>query len=426
MKYKLLKPSLITAFLLILGGAGSLLFGWFPFIGAVLIICGLAGSIYSIWETDRRNKELDTMLETHAILFSKSGIGNIYSESIKTELKKTGSVKNIQPTLLKALEIDPYNLDALSYMGMGIALSLSFDNWANIQDQSFYKKQLTVVKQIIKSGKKKYPTESVFYDIQGIIYDFEGKHKEARKEFIKSGEIREDFGWKLLMSTSWHMSHEEEKALKEIEEYIALGAKGGWLIDFYYGRALRENDRIEDAYTYLLSAFNKRKFRPELLEELSMTSYNLGYMFTATKFSLFTCISLLGKRNNKFFRMFMLSINSFYIGVFSYISKKLWLITNRIYLLKKIQLKYFPPDEPEFTLGVKSLESGYFNSSKKLFKKSCLILPEKFETFANLAVCYALLGDFTKSEQTFQKAILLAPNDVKLKKIRDRYLNMKV
>lgn len=278
------KPKFLISLCLILGGLGSLSFGFYPLFASLLIIIGVLGSLFSYLSAEYRNQQLDSIIEVQATLLARHGLGNPYTEILKKELFKNGSIKKGRDLLTKALEVDPNDIDALALLAWTLALNLSFFQWiGKNKDSVKFQRNLSYVKGLAHKGLSIDPKRYEFLDVLGILYDVDGNHAEARKQFIKSSKMRDDPYWRLLMATSWHKSNEHYKALNELQMAEKEGSKG-WLFEFYYGRAYNRVGNYKKAISCLMSAHKKRGNRPELISEIADSFYYSGRFLKASKY----------------------------------------------------------------------------------------------------------------------------------------------
>lgn len=412
MKLNLFKsPNLLISFLFILGGIGSILFGIFPIISSIFIILGTFGSLFSLLTSESRNQELDFVIEAQATLLAQHGIGNVYKQAFKKELFKTGSVKSGLRLLEKALDIDPNDIDALSLISSLISLHLSLQQWLGVRaDSSYFKNTFSHAKNLATRGVKLYPKNHTFWDTLGILSDIEGKHNKARKHFIRSGKLRNDPYWRLLLATSWHKSGENQKALLELKKAESEKAEG-WLFNFYFGRALNSVGNHIEAENYLALAFKERGANPELLYEISQSYYLRGKLFTAAKYILMLSIRVISIHWVRGFRYFLQAAAYIGIGLACFIAKFCWKINRHIPFFRDFQSKILSPDEPEFTLANLLIEKGNYKEAEYNFRSCCEIIPNKAESHANLALCLALQGLKGEALIECNKSIKLNPQN---------------
>ena len=401
----------IISLLFILGGVGSIAFGIHPIIASVLIILGVIGSIFSYLFSESQNQERDFLIEAQATLFAQHGLGNIYTQAFKKEFLRTGSVKNGIRLLKKALDVNPNDVDALAFLASSLAMHLSFLKWLGRKiDSRKFTKAFIFAKTLAQRGRHLDPNNHVFLDVLGILFDIEGKHEEARKQFIKSSHLRNDPDWRLLMATSWHMSGDHHKALHELQLAERQGA-AGWFFDFYYGRALNCVGNYIQALDYLKSAYNTHGNKPELLEELSQSYYYYGKFFPSAKYAFLTAMLVIPIYPGLGVHGLLKVISFVTIGLACFTSKTCWKVTKRIPLVRYLQLRFLPPDEPEFTLGYKLIAKGNYEAAEQKFRLSCNIIPNKAQSHANLALCLALQGRKDEALTEYDKCIQLKPKD---------------
>ena len=405
------KPKFLISLCLILGGLGSLLFGFYPIFASLLIIIGILGSLFSYLSSESRNQQLDSIIEIQATLLARHGLGNTYTEIFKKELFKTGSVKKGRDLLIKALEVNPNDIDALELLAMSLALNLSFFQWiGKNKDSVKLQRDLSYAKSLAHKGLSIDPKRYGFLDILGILYDFDGNHAEARKQFIKSSKLRDDPYGHLFMATSWHQSNEHKKALSELQIAEKEGAEG-WLFESYYGRAYNSVGDYEKALIFLLPAYKKRGNKPELVSALAESYYLGGRFLKASKyeFILGSYLLLIYPRKGVF--RLSESLLHMVMAFVCFVSKKCWTVEKYIPGLRLFPKRICSPDEPEFTLGNMLLKKGNYEGAERNFRIACEIIPEKAESHANLALCLAIQGLTKEALFECDKSIELNPQN---------------
>jgi tetratricopeptide (TPR) repeat protein len=411
---------IIVGLIFILGGLGSIIFGIYPVIGSVLVMLAAIGSAFSYLSAESQNEERDFLIEAQATLFAQHGLGNIYTQAFKKELARTGSVNKGTRLLEKALDVNPNDVDALAYLAFSLSLHLSHLKWVGRKiDSPELSKKFVFAETLAQRGLRLDPKNHVFFDVLGILLDTQGKHEKARLQFGKSSRLRNDPYWRLLMATSWHMSGEHYKALHELQISEKQGAKG-WLFEFYYGRAFNAVGNNIKAIDYLKSARNKRGRRPELLNELFLSYHMSGRFFVAAKYAFLTAMAVMPIYPWSGVHTLLKPMRCLAIGLACLISKACWRVTKHISFVRYWQLKYLPPDEPEFTLGNMFVEKGNYKAAEEQFRLSCKILPNKVESHANLAACLALQGRKDEALVECDRAIKLNPEDEMLRFSREQ------
>jgi len=406
---RILQPNYIISFCLILGGLAGLVSNASLFITIPLVAIGVLGSLYELARSNANEREADYILEAQAKLFASAGIGNIYTARFKTELYKTGSCKNASEILTKALEINPNDKDAISMLSMTYALNLSFHKWVGDKENNRFKETFSYAKKLAERGTILFPNESIFHETLGVLLDVEEKHQEARKEFFHSGKLRADPFWRLSLSTSWLMSGKPEEAVEEVKKAIDEGAKA-WIVDFYYGRALRDMGDYEKAEVYLLSAFKTRGWHPELLDELMQYYFFQTKLFKSAKFSAAKGLLFLSGGRFKGLVFLAIALGIFSKAIHCTLSKYLWPFFRRIPWLCKIHF-LLTPEEPEFTISATLIKDGHYKAAENLLRKVCEIGPDEGRLFSNLAICLARQGKKEEALSACDRAIELEPEN---------------
>lgn len=416
-------PIFFYSISIILGSVGSIIFGITPMIGSILIITGVLGGIWTFLTSEAKSKQGDYLLDAQAVLLARHGVGNTYAEAVKLELKKTGSSKNAKELLLKALDIEPNNLDALTSLCSILALNVSFSRWTKSSSKEDNIQNIfELAKKLTERGLALAPKSHIFHDARGILYDFEGKHNKARKEFSVSSSLRTDPYWHLLFATSWHMSGEHGKAFSEMEKARDKGAHG-WLFDFYYGQALQAVGDYEKALSHLGKTIKQIGWKVEPLHFLSDTHNSIGNYSKAAKFKGLTGIAIITLSFEAGLKYLLESMFQLIIGLACNFSKFTWKITRFIPVLRDIQLKLTPPFEPEFSIGCSLIEKKHFTAAEKLFRRSCAAVPEWSETHSNLALCLAMQGKKKEAIESIDRAIGLDPENEAYTWNREQFVN---
>ena len=112
MKVVLKRAILVASF--VAGAVGGVIIGSHVFAGALLLIAGLIGTIYSFWSSEMRQDESDLMQQAMVDLFIASGAGNPYTKLVNRKLSR-GGVQYVIPELERALELDPDDAEALAF-----------------------------------------------------------------------------------------------------------------------------------------------------------------------------------------------------------------------------------------------------------------------------------------------------------------------
>ncbi len=410
----------IISILLILGGVGSIIFGLYPVIASVLIMLGVIGAVFSYLSSESQNQERDFLIDAQATLLAQHNLGNIYTDALKKELSRTGSVKKSTRFLKKALDVNPNDSDALALLASSISLHLSLlKRLGQRTDSKEFVYKFGYAKTLAQKGIQLYPYNHNFIDVLGILLDTEGKHEDARKQFVKSSRLRNDSYWRLLIATSWHMSGADRKALHEVELAEKEGATG-WLFDFYYGRALNRVGNSMQAVDYLKSAYNKSGNKPDILKELSISYYDSGRFFAAAKYDFLSAMTIIPIYPRSGVRSLLQGIWRVTIGLTCFTSRACWKVTKHVPLIRHLQLRFIPPDEPEFTLGNMQINKGRYEAAEQKFRLSCSIVPNKAGSHLNLALCLALQGRKNEALSECDKAIKLEPKDRRFQHSREQ------
>lgn len=402
-----------VCFLIILSGIGGILLSSSPLWAFALVIMGslIAAALYLIGEYryDKLHKNYDDL----ARLIARSGLSNIYSDRLKARLQAEDPSKISKKELLKALEIDPNDVFALSMLAILCSLDISFKKL--ILKRKTDSREIKFTEDIIDRGISSYPELSVFYQAKGILVDAQGDHDKARELFIYSGSISSTPDWRLLVATSWGMSKNYKEGFNELQQAKMEGAQG-WLFDLYYGRACNSIGLYEEAVGYLERAYREHGKNIDVMIALSDCYYYSGYFRKAGKITLLESIQYL------FFGSTIITLKKLLCGLFIYTlgylldtSKFIWTYTKKQDFLKKIHWRVLPPFEPEFTLSLQEMKKKHFAFARILLKRILSLDENDWRIWANLAVSLANLGNQNDALIACNKAIALNPEEDALK-----------
>jgi tetratricopeptide (TPR) repeat protein len=142
---------------ILVGGIGGIISGAYPWIGAAMTIIGVIGALIDRCSSEIRNKQIESLIDAQALLLANKGLGNLYTEAGKIELKKGGSkaVENFQ----KALDINPDDKEALASLSAILALELSNQNWLHHGAGKKYQTILSIAKSCALKGKQIAPKD---------------------------------------------------------------------------------------------------------------------------------------------------------------------------------------------------------------------------------------------------------------------------
>jgi Flp pilus assembly protein TadD len=377
----------------------------------------MIGGLLDHYSSEMRNRQMDSLIDAQALLLANKGLGNLYTEAGKVELNRGGTkaIEHFQ----KALKINPNDKEALASLSAILALELSNQNWLSRSKGKKYQEMLSIAKVYATKGKQIAQHDPVFYDILGIIYDVEGKHDQARSEFRKSGALRTDPYWHLLMATSWGMSKQNGNELAEVREAIKKGAKY-WLVDFCYGRALNSTGDYEQAVVELKKALQSRKWHPQVLRQLADAYYFQGRFGEAAKYAALCGLALVRWFPASSFRHFGLCLHHFGLHLVTRFSKRVWPISRHVPIINRLHMRFCNPAQPEETLGFMLIRQGHYKFAEKHLRKACETLPVSPYLLANLCGCLALQGKRKEAIEKCEMAIQCANNESMLAQLRQQ------
>ncbi|MBU1156128.1 MAG: tetratricopeptide repeat protein [Proteobacteria bacterium] len=376
----------------ILGAIGGFVSPNTPILGASFIFIGIIGTVLALIIQRNEQRNAKFLFDIQSKLLANNGVGNVYLEQIKIERETKGRVDNILQKLENALRIDPGNTIALQALAMKLVGKMYFWRWAGDLPKEKLNRYVNKSKKLLIKLYRKEKKSDLFCCVLGLIYDIEGKHSDARRWFVKAGKMRKDPYWRLLVSTSWGMEGHYENAKKEMEKAVASGAKG-WLVDFYYGRALCFTGDSIRGISYLDKAYKVYAWQPELLECLADANREIGRYFIAGKYFLrcfYILLINLKKRGAKIFVRF-LWFKCF--GLFFLLSNKLKKITKYIPFIAEYHEHLAPCGEPFYTLGLMAMEKGKWPNAVALGRQALLTKKDNPDAMNLLGSALAKMGE---------------------------------
>jgi tetratricopeptide (TPR) repeat protein len=401
---KRLSLSQIVGLSILVGGVGGILSGEWPKIGAVMTVVGVLASLWEHYSSEARTQEVDDIFEAGALLLAKTGAGNVYSESARIQLNRGRTAKAFEH-LKKAHNLNPRDPEALASLTAFLAIQLAAEQWIGRGDRPSFRNVISDVKALAKSGLEIAPENHVFHDSLGIILDVEGNHEDARKEFQKSGTLRSDPFWHLLMATSWGMSGQHDQGLAEVRRALEKGANS-WTVDFYHGRALNLVGEYDEALVPLNKAIQVRKNHVQILSALADAYYFQGRFGKAAQCAGRLCFVLLTcKRFSAALPCAKRAAHHLLLHCVLGFSKRVWPISSCVPFLMRLHLKVCSPAQPEDTLALTLIKRGHYRIAEAHLRAACKTLPHSAHLLANLASCLALQGKKSDALQTCEQAL---------------------
>jgi tetratricopeptide (TPR) repeat protein len=414
---------------LFLAGGGSIVFGISPLGGSILIILSILTGLLSYYYSLNQNDRSKYFMEGLAQLLAKNQLGNVYIESLKAEIREKGYSRNTKLLCEKALSLNPKDRQALEYFTAISSLEISRIRWIGAFTKKRYERILTskiaTIRKLTIEAIKLFPMSHVFHDVLGILFDAEAKHGKARKEFMLSGKLRSDANWEWEIAVSWGLSRNYSKALEAMERARAKGATVG-LFSLYYGRTLHAVGKCDTAEKELQKARKEYRRLPELLDALCELYFDQGKFLLASKFSLMAGLSLIGISWFAAIVYFRNALTALFLSVACFVSKKLWLIVKWIPLLRSIQLRLLPPDQPEITLGRRLTAMGHFKLAEQHFRTACKIEPTSASNFGNLAISLFKQGKIKEAIEANAIALNMEPQNKEFKHNKERFEKGKI
>jgi len=375
---------------------------------------GVIGGLWSYVDSERQSEEVAGQLDTFATLLSRAGLGNPYIEAIKHEIHQKGTCSDLENRLAKAIQANPKDTEALALLAISQTMRLSFMDWQSESNPNRQlHKSIEHVRRIANKGAALAPKKAVFIDALGILADIAGDHVRARKYFRLSSRLRADPYWHLLMATSWSQSGEHDHSLAEMRTAIKEGACG-WLVEFYFGRALVNTGDYKQAVYHLERARQTRGINyPEVLRYLGVAYRFLGKSCKAACLDMRLSMMLLPIAARRSRRHLIEGMLNLLTCVISFGTKSIWKCVNQSGYWRNIYLstlaKWWGPDEPESTLGVRLLQEGKYSGAKEMLKAAVEINPYDQSIWHNYAVALSCLNENDAAKVAYAKCIEINP-----------------
>ncbi len=413
-----------TCFLLsalaIVGGVGGIIFGLHPVLGILLTSAGLLGTIFGIWSSEQQSAENQQQFDTLARLIQTDALPDFPVAVIASKLKRTTSRSGLIKNLLTNLQSQPGDTESLVMLLVCLALDRSFRQWATKSGPIEPFDQVVQLRQLIllalKGPARKHAT---LFAAIGILRDVQGKHVIAQRWFRRTGRLRPDPYWRLLLSTSYGMSGNHAEAVRQMEMAIQQGAKG-WLVDDYLGRSLLHLGKYEQAAFYLEKAYSVRGNSPQLLGDLQDVHYRLGEFATSARYQFVLSALLFLYFPMEAALHFAQASVHLLTAILCKASKALWNVSKRIHWLAEIHVKCLPPDELHSTLGEILAAEGHYEMAKVHLEKALAIRADNVCNLVNLGVCWAHLNEFPKAIGLCDQVLKIDPDNLIAK--RNRFL----
>ena len=413
---------LLTVIIIVASGLGGIITGIYPILGTCLVILGIAWQAFTHISTERRSQFFEQVIEAQNKLLAQAGMGNPYTEIVKNEFRKKGYFKAAISYLRKALDDNPYDLEALIHYVSIISLTFSMRQWIKGIKYGHQNKEWLYVYEVAKRGHKKYPDNFVFPAALGILLDLAEEHKLAQQMFRKSGALRNDPYWHVHLATSYGMSGHLDLAMKELESAINEGVHG-WVIEYHTAGIQRDLGNYDQALDYVRKAFRLGGKIPQIrkIEEECLFADGRLVSSAWSKIKLACQLVLLNPKRS--FKLLFAACGHFVIMIIVFLSKKIWPITSHIPMVNKFQYKHFPPIEPEFTVGCELVRKGHFGKATKLFERCRKVNPRDVAVLMNLAGCHAHTENVDEAIRIIDEALLIDPRNDALKHNREQYLS---
>lgn len=393
-----------------------------PKYAPVFIIISALLSVLTVISTYLTNKNFEDLLNTQAKQLIKSDAGNSYLIQAKKEYRKYGSLKKMKDKLEKALRVEPNNEEALAFYGFFKIINLYKRNLF-LERRLKIKKihfELDVLKKICKKGKVINKKNPLFYEIAGMVNDFEENHKDAQKEFNQSGKYRTDYNWHLRIGTSYMMSREYKKALHHFR-IAELNNVNIYDLDFKIGLILFLFGELNKSKFYLLKSLRKNPLSVETNYISSVVFEADGNFFLSISFQLATINSMIVNRVRiKVLASFLIfTLFKVMSQLFLYIPFELiWKLSNHSKMIRKFALRFTLPDLLDVLSANKFLQEKETRAAFFFYKRAINRVKSRENTHNSIGVCLYYLGFKKLALQEIEKALVSTADEKKF----DTYL----
>ena len=387
---KLLRVSALIA----LGVIGGCIFGAFPIIGGILCCVGFVGTIWSLLTSELEARQLQEQLDLHAHLFARRGLGNVYLEMFRRDLRRYGNCDRAVEYLAKALDAEPANAEAACHLAVILALDIST---LAPTDRKIDKEQIGFAKEAASRALRLAPSDDLPYSAWGIICDVEGKHRKARQWFRKA-KAKGSIGWQVEMCTSYAMEGRFSDALHEIEQVIAKGDVFAGLVPFYHGTCLFGLGRYAESTPPLMAAFHLCGLRYGLALLISDSLYMQGRCVFASLFRCLEALAVWPVNKSRSLHLVGDAVTQMCVYSLGHFSRWLLPITRHMKPILRLQYSHFPPFEPEVTLSLIAWRKGHIPAGHDLINRALAIAPDVALLWGNKAC-------FLMQEKKYDEAI---------------------
>jgi|GEM_PF-7051756 len=392
---------------------GGVIFDDHKRLGIILIIIGLAGSIYLWFSSERSQRKTDHFSDTTAKLLSLAGVGNPYTQMIEDDLAKGGTHNHVLDALDKALEIDANDVKALAQYVIISALHISLDNHVSPGSISPHARQFLKTSERIERGLKTSEHRYEFLVAKGILLDEIGKHSEARHWFREVGEIQPfpfPF-WRLLTATSFGKDRDYINALRELEHALDEGASGP-TFDFYYARALGSVGEYDLAISRLEKVRSVRGNYYQLVDLLRSFHHFAWHPMRSAYFALLSAVYVFRKnkmRSLVHMRDSLLAIGLPVLMSFFNIVEKL---ARKLPIVRTSKLaRLTDPGNPYVSLGMSLIKTGNFLAAQKQFVKASKH-SDRLNTWMNLCSASLSVSDWMQAQRAHSYLIERWPEEI--------------
>lgn len=387
------------------GVVGSVIFSSHKLVGSFFIGVGALCAAYTYLSAEAQQRENENLFDSQAQLLFGAGLGNPYTKMAMDKLFQGNASRNCLRYFDKALKVNPNDADALAIYVQLESLMLALLRDAGLQNRSVYQLRFKKTEELIERGIQTKKHLSQFYVARGILLDLRGHHKLARGWFLRSGKLRSDPYWRLLLSTSYEMERDCLSALEEVEKAIEEGAIGS-IAALSYGRALLGIGEYSKALSQFRIVMRERGYSYRLLLLVKETYYFNRQPIKTANYELLTAFYVLPMNPRRAVLEIGHAIVHYCLPSFLWLIRS-WSILAQwlpLPLRPKIAKRYQP--EPEATLAIMLVEKNRFLAAKKMFslavQKSANII-----TLLNYCTAAMLTSDWEEAESACESVLKL-------------------
>ncbi len=139
---------------LIASAIGGVLITAEALLGTCLVVVGIVTAIYAFVRSELDSARQATMIEALSRLLSVSGLGNTYLELARNQANSRNSQERIRHLVIKAIQLDPANIEAREYYCSLAILEICFRQYVAGELDGPDAKALAAVEEMARSGRE--------------------------------------------------------------------------------------------------------------------------------------------------------------------------------------------------------------------------------------------------------------------------------